>query len=143
MQTTALNAIASKSLSQQRGEINLNQVGMIVAIVLAITSFLYAQNSSQQIKAQQETITKLQAEVASQQDLISKASSDASEVQASVNGLATRVDSIEKSLAAAREEAKKRAEAAAKAKTAAKPAAKPAAHSAKPAAKTTKKTTHH
>lgn len=117
------------NIKHQQGEFNLALAGTIAALLIAIGSFLYANEVSQRVAAQQAAIAQLQASLATQQEQVNQATTEMSELQGSVNLQASRLDTVEKELRAMKEEARKRAE---KAKAAAKPAKKPAA---KPAVK--------
>ena len=116
------------NMKQQRGEFNLALAGTIAALLIAIGAFLYANESSQHIAAQQAAIEKLQTTVAAQQDQISQMTTEMSELQSNVNNQGAKVDGLENELRVMKEAAKKPAP---------KPAAKPVAK--KPAAKTTTK----
>jgi len=59
------------NIKQQRGEFNLALAGTIAALLIAIGAFLYANETSQHIAAQQAAIAKLQTTVAVQQDQLS------------------------------------------------------------------------
>jgi hypothetical protein len=128
-----------QSIHHQRGEMNLNLVGLIAAIVIAIAAFLYAHDSSQRIASQQALIDKLQATVTAQEEAINKAGADFSELQTALQSQDMRLQAAERDLNTIKEEAKKRAAAA---KAPAKPAAKkPAAK--EPAKKHSSSSTHH
>jgi hypothetical protein len=120
------------NIKGQQGEFNLALAGTIAALVIAIGAFLYANEVSQRVAAQQAAIAQLQASAATQQEQVNQATGDMSELQSSINLQASRLDALEKELHAMKEEARKRAEkakAAAKApvKSTKKAAAKPVA----------------
>lgn len=118
------------NIKQQRGEFNMALAGTIAALLIAIGAFLYANETSQHIAAQQAAIEKLQTTTASLQDQISQMTNELSELQTSANNQGSKLDSVENELRVMKEEAKKRA---------AKPIAKSTAKrsTTKPAAKTT------
>ena len=124
------------NIKHQQGEFNLTLAGTIAALVIAIGSFLYANEVSQRAAAQQAVVAQLQATVTSQQEQFSQASTEISELQSSSNLQAARIDTLEKEVHAMKEEARKRAEAA-KAAAAKKVSKAPVKQTKKPVAKTT------
>ena len=129
------------NIKYQQGEFNLALAGTIAALLIAIGSFLYANEVSQRSAAQQSAIAQLQTTVTTQQEQINQATTELSDLQTNVTTQSARVETIEKEFNAMKEEARKRAE---KAKVVAKPVAKhpakaPAKHTTKPATKTAHK----
>jgi peptidoglycan hydrolase CwlO-like protein len=95
------------TIHKQRGEFNLALAGTIAAIIIGAGAFLYANETSQHLAAQQASIQKLQTTVAALQDQVSQASGTVTELQANVSSQSSKLDDLEKQLQTMKEEAHK------------------------------------